>query len=56
MSLESELKEAERAGISISKDRLVSQIRASTQRQFIIVKDKKGIYAVVPILKNTSGT
>lgn len=48
MSLESDLRQAERAGISISKEKLIQLIRDAKQKQFVVVQGRDGSYVVIP--------
>lgn len=54
MSLQSDLKNAERVGITISKERLIALIRDSNARQFAIIQDKTGCYVIVDLSKGDS--
>lgn len=49
MSLESDLRQAERSGIRISKEKLIQLVRESKQRDFVVVQGKDGAYVVVPV-------
>jgi cytidylate kinase len=48
MSLESDLRQAERAGISISKEKLIQLIRDIKQKKFVVVQGRDGSYVVIP--------
>ena len=48
MSLESDLRQAERSGIRISKEKLIQLVRESKLKEFVVVQGKDGAYVVVP--------
>jgi hypothetical protein len=49
LSLENDLRKAERDGISISKERLIRLIRDAKQQQFIVVQNRDTVFAIVPV-------
>ena len=49
MSLESDLRQAERSGIRISKEKLIQLVRESKQKEFVVVQGRDGSYVVVPV-------
>lgn len=49
MSLRDEVKAAERSGITISKDKLIAQLRASNAREFTVVQDRSGSFVVIAV-------
>lgn len=49
MSLESDLRQAERSGIRISKEKLIQLVRESRQKDFVVVQGKDGSYVVVQV-------
>lgn len=49
LSLESDLRQAERSGIRISKEKLIQLVRESKQKEFVVVQGHDGAYVVVPV-------
>ena len=49
MSLENDLRQAERSGIRISKEKLIQLVRESRQKDFVVVQGKDGAYVVVSV-------
>lgn len=49
MSLRDDVKAAERVGITISKDKLIAQLRASSTREFAVIQDGSGSFVVIAI-------
>jgi hypothetical protein len=52
MSVDNVIKQAERSGVSMSKEALINMLRNSTRKQYPMVKDGQGALIVVPVTKD----
>jgi len=53
MSIESELQKAKATGVTVSKDKLLSAIRASNQMHYPIMRSNQQDYVVLVFRKNS---
>lgn len=51
MSMDKAIKQAERSGVTMSKEALINMLRNSTRKQYPMAKDSQGAVIVVPVTK-----